>query len=111
MLAAIAACAGIVRAAEAPYALIAGTVFNEQGRALPGAAIELLPAQPDRKWKKQSARTGGRGEFAFRVPASPMKFELKVKADAYRPSSKRVKIVGEERIDQNFVLDRLAKEK
>ncbi len=106
-----AAAGALGAAAEAPYALIVGTVYRESGHSLGGAEVELIPAQPDKRWKKQNARSNGRGEFAFRVPAAPMEFDLKVKADAYRPESKRVKITGDERIDLSFLLDRLPKEK
>ncbi len=98
-------------AADAPYALIVGSVFQDSGFALGGADVELIPALPDKKFKRQSARTGGRGEFSFRVPALPMDFEIRVKATAYRPASKRVKIGGDERIDVSVILDRLSKEK
>ena len=105
------ALSGACGAADAPYALIIGSVFQESGYALGGADVELIPAQPDKKFKKQSARTGGRGEFSFRVPALPMDVEIRVRATAYRPASKRVKIGGDERIDVSVILDRLSKEK
>ena len=98
-------------AAEPPYAVIAGTVFRDSGLAFAGVEVELIPSQPTKKNKKQVFRTNGRGEFAFRVPATPMEYLIGVKPEAYRPDSKRVKIVGDERVEQNFLLDRASKEK
>jgi hypothetical protein len=40
-----------------------------------------------------------------------MEYSIGVKPEGYRPDSKRVKIVGDERIEQNFLLDRSSKEK
>lgn len=97
--------------AQSSYAVIAGTVFRESGHAFAGAEVELAPDTPSKKNKKQSTRTNGRGEFAFRVPAAPMDYALSVKIDGYRPEIKRVKIVGDERVEQNFLLDRASKEK
>lgn len=93
------------------YAVIAGTVFRESGHAFAGLEVVLVPAEPGKKFKKQSFRTNGRGEFAFRVPALPMEYALSVKVDGYRPETKRVKITGDERVEHNFLLDRATKEK
>jgi len=97
--------------AQGAYAVIGGTVFRESGHAFAGALVELQPEKPDKKNKKQSIRTNGRGEFAFRVPAGPMDYSLSVKIESYRPELKRVNIVGDERVDHNFLLDRVTKEK
>jgi hypothetical protein len=104
-------CSAALWAAESPYAVIAGTVFRDSGLAFAGVEVELIPDQPGKKNKKQVFRTNGRGEFAFRVPAIAMEYSIGVKPEGYRPDSKRVKIVGDERIEQNFLLDRSSKEK
>jgi hypothetical protein len=96
--------------AEPSYAVIAGAVFRESGHAFPGVEIELLPGKPDKKNKRQTLRSSPRGEFAFRVPAAEMEYNLSVKVEGYRPESKRVKIVGDERVEQNFLLERVRKE-
>jgi hypothetical protein len=88
------------------YALIAGSVFRETGHAFPGIEVKLVPAQKSKKFKEQSVRTTPRGEFAFRLPAEAMEYELSVSVSGYRPESKRVKIVGDERVDENFLLER-----
>jgi hypothetical protein len=96
--------------AESSYAVIAGAIFRESGHAFPGVEIELLPGKPDKKNKRQTLRSSPRGEFAFRVPAVEMEYSLSVKVEGYRPESKRVKIVGDERVEQNFLLERARKE-
>lgn len=88
------------------YALIAGSVFRETGHAFPGVEVKLVPAQKSKKFKEQSLRTTPRGEFAFRLPPEAMEYEVSVAVSGYRPETKRVKIVGEERIDENFLLER-----
>jgi hypothetical protein len=88
------------------YALIAGSVFRESGHAFPGVEVKLLPAQKSKKFKEQSVRTTPRGEFLFRLPAEAMEYEVSVSVSGYRPESKRVKIVGDERVDENFLLER-----
>jgi hypothetical protein len=98
-------------AAQGGYAVIAGTVFRESGHAFAGAELELQPDKPGKKNKKQLFRTNSRGEYAFRVPAEPMEYALSLKIDGYRPESKRVKIVGDERVEHNFLLERATKEK
>lgn len=88
------------------YALIAGTVFRETGHAFPGVTVKLVPTQKSKKFKEQSVRTTPRGEYAFRLPAEPMEYDVSVQVPDYRPETKRVKIVGDERIDENFLLER-----
>lgn len=86
-------------------------MFRESGHAFAGAEIVLSPLNPSKKSKKQSSRANGRGEFAFRVPAAPAEYDLSVSIEGYRPETKRVKIVSDERVEENFLLDRKTKEK
>ena len=64
--------------ASAAYGLVGGTIFQESGYALSNADVVLVPdPQPDRaplKLKKLEAISDTRGEFAFRVPATPMQY-------------------------------------
>jgi hypothetical protein len=94
-------------AADSTYAVIAGSVFRESGHAFPGLKVELAPLQPGKRFKKQSSVSTFRGEYSFRVPAQEMEYDLSVKADGYRPEVKRIKVTGEERIDHNFLMERL----
>lgn len=93
------------------YAVVAGTVFRETGHAFAGVEVVLTPAEVTKKNRKQQLRANGRGEFAFRVPAVAMEYQLQVNAPGYRPESKRVKIGGDERVDENFILEPVRKEK
>lgn len=95
------------RKPQEPYALIAGTVFRDPGLALPGAELTLAPdptSKPASKFKKQKALSDGRGEFALRVPAAPMRYHLHVEARGYESETKDIAIQGEERVDVSFRL-------
>lgn len=105
---AILACTAILVAGEKPSrpgpAVISGTVFREPGFALGGAEIELQPdpepgASKKRKIKPMKAQSDGRGEFSFRVPAIPMRYTVRVRANGHIPETKSVSIQGEERQD------------
>ncbi len=88
------------------YALIAGTVFRDNGRSLPGAEVSLEPAgEPAaRKRKTLRAISDSRGEFAFRVPPEPAEYRLTAAAAGFQPEQKQVRIEGEQRIDVFFRL-------
>ncbi len=98
--------------AQAPYALIAGTVFQESGFSLPGARIEIVPArelQGARKFKKLEAVSDSRGEFAFRVPVDEMTYTLTARAAGYIPQEKTTQAAGEVRVDVFFRLEPASK--
>ncbi len=95
--------------AAASYALVAGTVFQQSGYALPGAAVTLAPdPQPGvrlpKGLKKAHTTANSRGEFVFRVPAGPMHYTLKAEANGFQGQEKSVEIQGEERADVTFQL-------
>jgi hypothetical protein len=95
------------RAADAPYALIAGTVFREPGFALAGAQVELGAATAPEKGKRTKPRrtiTDRRGEFTFRVPAVKADYLLKVKAEGFLGEEKAVAVSADERVDVYFNL-------
>jgi hypothetical protein len=90
------------------FALIAGTVFRDSGFALPGAEVSLKPTpEGAAKPKIRSVKTisDRRGEFAMRVPAAPMRYTVRVKAQGFREQSKPVSISGDERVDVYFHLE------
>lgn len=90
-----------------PYAVIAGTVFKESGFSLPGAQVSVSAIGEDQKAKKFRIRkvvTDARGEFAVRVPAEPMRYNVSVKAAGHQPQAKEVEIQGEERSELFFRL-------
>jgi hypothetical protein len=100
------------RQASAPYALLAGTVFQESGLSLPGARIEVVPTgrlQGDRKFKRLEAVSDARGEFAFRVPVQEMEYKLTVTAAGYLPQEKTAQVAGGVRVDVFFRLQAASK--
>ncbi|MDX1979712.1 MAG: carboxypeptidase-like regulatory domain-containing protein [Bryobacteraceae bacterium] len=111
------AAAGLVSPAAAAehHAVISGTVFREPGFALPGAEVHLKP-EPDPaaskkvKVKAMKAQSDGRGEFAFRVPAAPMRYTVTIRATGYLEEKKTVMIQGEERQDVFATLKTAARE-
>ncbi len=102
------ALAGEKKKAEAPYALLFGTVFQENGFSLPGARIEIVPTgelQGARKFKRLEAVSDARGEFAFRVPVEEMTYKLTARAAGYLPQEKTAQVAGEVRVDVFFKLE------
>ena len=95
------------------YALIAGTVFRDTGFTLPGAEVTLTPApgeKPAARMKPMKTVSDARGEYAFRVPAVPMRYNVGVKAPGFRALEKLVSVAGDERIDAFFHLEAEAKD-
>jgi hypothetical protein len=92
-------------------AIVAGTVFRPPGFSLAGAEVTLEPAEkpPEAKTpvkvKTQKALSDARGEFAFRVPAMALRYNLSVKAAGFAPARKEVAVAGEERLDVFVTLE------
>jgi hypothetical protein len=108
-LALTASASGKEKGKQAPsYGVVAGTVFREPGFALPGAEVTLTPDESSRpktvKVKRMKAVTDSRGEYAFRVPAAPVRYTVSVKAKGFLPEEKQAEIQGEERVDIFFQL-------
>ena len=95
------------KAAE-PYGVLAGTVFREPGFALPGAEVTVepdpQPGQTPVKIHKPKAISDGRGEFAFRVPVTAMRYAVKARAKGFSPQQKSVDMEGEQRVDVTLTL-------
>jgi hypothetical protein len=91
------------------YAIVAGTVFQEDGRLLRGANVTIR-AEPEggapSRFKPLSLVSDSRGEFAFRVPAMPMRYTVGVKAAGFKMQEKTVSVSGEERVDVFFQMER-----
>lgn len=96
-----------------PYAVVGGTVFRESGYSLPGADVVLSPdPQPGQspvKMRSLKALSDGRGEFAFRVPVSPMRYTVKAQMKGFEHREKSVDIEGEQRIDVTLTLPAVSK--
>ncbi|MFB3779429.1 MAG: carboxypeptidase-like regulatory domain-containing protein [Bryobacteraceae bacterium] len=102
------------RPSQQSYAVVAGTVFQEDGRVLRGAQVSLRPSPeegPPEKARPLTAVSDARGEFAFRVPPSPMRYTVSVKASGFLTQEKQVSIGGEERADVFFQMERTPPEK
>jgi hypothetical protein len=99
--------------AEEPYAVVAGTVFRESGLSLPGAEVVIAPdpqtGQTPVKLHDSKAVSDSRGEFAFRVPVTAMRYTVKAKLKGFEPQQKSVDIEGEQRTDVTLILPALSK--
>jgi hypothetical protein len=105
LVAALWSCALLLSAAdrnEAPHAVVAGTVFRENGFSLPGAAVTL--AVKDKKAKKLQSVSDGRGEFAFRVPPGAATYVITASLKGFQSVEKEASVSAEERVEVTLVL-------
>jgi len=104
LLAAVIA-ASVAAAEEKPSAnaVLAGTVFDANGRALPGCVVEIV-SEAGRQQKQRSA-TDQRGEYAIRVLAGP--FIVAVSRKGFQPQQKTVEVVEGEKSATTFLLSPL----
>lgn len=86
-----------------PYAIVAGTVFRQDGFLLPGASVTLLPKDVS-KGKKLEAVSDARGEFAFRVPARVAAYVVKAVRKGFQPAEKDASVSGEGRVEVTLIL-------
>jgi len=97
--------------AGADYGIVAGSVFQESGYALPGAQITLLPgpeansSSQGGKARKLESVSNSRGEFSFRVLPGPMHYIVRVKAKGHASQEKTADLKGDERIDLTFQME------
>ena len=93
---------------EAPaYALIKGTVFNSLGRSFPGVEIRVERIdvdEKDRKKWRQERRSDRIGEFAFRVPPGPSKYELTFRAKDFEIEKREIEVIADERVGLTVLL-------
>lgn len=100
------------RTQQQSFALVTGTVFRDTGFTLGGAEVTLTPTPPEKPGEKPRVKmkpiklaSDPRGEFAFRVPAVPMRYNVSVRAAGFRAQQKPVSISGDERVDVYFRLE------
>jgi len=89
------------------YAVIAGTVFQETGLSLPGARITVTPLESEggrRVTKAATETSNAQGEFAIRVPAGSMRYNVKVEARGFEPAEKEVQVEWDQRVEVFFRL-------
>ncbi|MBI5280939.1 MAG: carboxypeptidase regulatory-like domain-containing protein [Candidatus Solibacter usitatus] len=78
-------------------AVIAGTVFQEPGFALPRAEVTLAvktPPQGAKPPRPQKMAVNGRGEFFFRVPPLKADYILTARAPGFRAEQRLAAISG-----------------
>jgi hypothetical protein len=99
--------------AQEPYGVVGGTVFQNSGYALPGASVTISadpqPGQTPVKLQYPRAISDSRGEFAFRVPVTAMRYTVKAGLKGFEPQQKSVDIEGEQRIDVTLILSPVSK--
>jgi len=89
------------------YAVVAGTVFQDAGFALPGAQVQLkvkTPPEGVKAPKPQKSVSDARGEFAFHVPAGKAEYIVSVQAPGYSGEEKSAAVSADERVDVYFQL-------
>jgi hypothetical protein len=92
---------------QEPFAIVAGTVFQESGLSLSGAEVTLTPepGEDGRKpAKPQHQTTDARGEFAFRVPPERARYRVTASAKRFQKQEKTIEIQAEERADVTLTL-------
>jgi hypothetical protein len=84
-------------------AVLAGTVFDSNGRALLGCAVEITSETDPQQ--KQRGTTDQRGEYAVRVLAG--RFTVAVSRKGFQPQQKTVEVVEGEKSATTFLLSPL----
>jgi hypothetical protein len=80
---------------EGSIAFIRGSVFNQEGRSMAGAKIELAKIQEDGSTKKIDGRvTNETGSFVFRLTPDSAKYRVTVKLANAEPVTQDVEIDG-----------------
>ena len=80
---------------EGSIAFVRGSVFNADGRSVPGAKIELFRILADGSTRKIDGRvTNETGSFVFRLVPETAKYRVSVKAEGREPVSKDIEVDG-----------------
>jgi len=80
---------------EGSIAFIKGSVFNAEGRSLPGARVELARVEPDGSVKKLDSRVSNMtGSFVFKLTPERARYRLTAKADGMALASQDVDVEG-----------------
>ena len=80
---------------EGSIAFIKGSVFNAEGRSLPGARVELARVEPDGSVKKLDSRVSNTtGSFVFKLTPERARYRLTAKADGMAEASQDVNVEG-----------------
>jgi hypothetical protein len=105
------AAGGVLVAQNAVHALVAGTVFRENGFSLAGATVTLIAKNTGNDTGKDAAKrkplksiSDARGEFAFHVSPAPGTYVVKATMKGFQPVEKEASVGGEERVDVTLIL-------
>lgn len=85
------------------YALLFGTVFDENGRLVRGAGIRVSEKEGKKRWE---ATTDVQGEFAVHLPAKAAVYLVEVSAPGFQGDRQEVAVTRDERQDLVFRLAR-----
>ena len=92
------------------YAVVSGTVFRDPGFAQPGASVTLaLKSAPAKKLQHQISSP--RGEFTFRVPASPNRYLITATLKGFQTAREEIEIQDQEQINATLLLVPESKQK
>ena len=109
------AAGGVLLAQNAAHALVAGTVFRENGFSLAGATVTLIAKNTGNdtgndtgkaaaKRKPLRAISDARGEFTFRVSPVPGTYMVKATMKGFQAVEAETSVGGEERVDVTLIL-------
>ncbi len=80
---------------EGALIFVKGSVFNEEGRSLRGAQVELARIDPDGRVKKIDGRIStSSGSFSFRLPVETARYRVTAKMDGMMTVWKDVEVEG-----------------
>ena len=84
---------------QQPYCLLFGTVFDETGRLVRGATIEVRAKDSKGGKKRWESQTGIQGEFAVHLPAGKAVYTVEARAPGLEPDRQEVEFSVDERVD------------
>ncbi|MCA1556057.1 MAG: carboxypeptidase-like regulatory domain-containing protein [Acidobacteria bacterium] len=80
---------------EGSLIFVKGSVFNEEGRSIRGAQVELARIEADGRVKKIDGRIStSSGSFSFRLPVETARYRVTAKMDGMATASKDVEVEG-----------------
>ncbi len=80
---------------EAPYSVIRGAVFFDQGFSLPNASVKIERIDGGKRFKDEKL-SGEGGQFAFRLKAEKAKYRVTASANGFQAASAEIEIEGDE---------------
>jgi hypothetical protein len=77
-------------------AFLRGSVFNPDGRSVPGVRVDVARVNGDGSLKKLDTRVSSEetGQFAFRVPPAVAKYRVTARPDGSDPVSQDIQVDG-----------------